>query len=143
VAIDVVIQQVEESLEPSAYRKLREVVADAYSFIRSMDANQAFATVTLEELMGDQIKRNGEGALSNASQFNPYSYNTQTGLPAGLEPGERANFLGAADGGAPTKFDRILAIKNNLVDTINDIKTIPLIEVADTPAYTDVNSVAE
>ena len=140
--VDVVIQEVKENLEPKPFRKLRDVVADAYAFIRSVEANQAFATVTLEELMGDQIKRNGESSRSNAAQYNPYSYIPGTELPAGLEPGERANFLGAADTGNPTKFDRILALKNNLTDTINDIKKLTTVEVADVGEYTDNAAIA-
>ena len=142
MAVDIVSQEVEESLEPKTYRKLRDVVADAYAFIRSVEANQAFATVTLEDLMRDQINRNGESARSNAAQYDPYSYDPVKGTPAGLEPGTRANFLGAADTGNPTKLDRILAIMNTLTATILDIKALTTIEVADAGAYTDNASIA-
>jgi hypothetical protein len=121
---DVLVSEIEESLVTDPDRALREVVSDAYAFIRSVEANQAFATVTLEALMGDQINRNGESSRSNAAQYNPYSYDSTKELPAGLEPGARANFLGAADTKNPTKFDRILAVQNNLSDTIKVLQNL-------------------
>lgn len=141
VAVDVFVQ-VEENLETKPYRKIREVIADAYTFIRAVKANEAFSNVTLEELMGDQIKRNGESARSNAAQYTPYSYDPQKGLPAGLEPSQRANFLGAADTGNPTKYDRVLAIKNSLSAVISQAKSLSPIEVAGTEDYTDAGTIA-
>jgi hypothetical protein len=100
------------------------------------------ATVTLDQLIGDQIKRNGESTDSNAAQFDPYSHDTAGNQPAGTRPQERANFLGVADGNAPRKLDRILAIKNALSDVIAEIKKAEPVEVADADEYQDASEVA-
>lgn len=109
-------------MSDEAVKKVREVLADAYSFVRSMEANASFATVTIEELMGDQIKRNGESSASNASQYDPYNYNTKKTSPASAEEAKRANFLGGSDLLRPTKLDRVLAIQNSLNSLISDLK---------------------
>lgn len=118
-------------------RRIRDVIADAYSFVRSMEANAAFATVTIEELMGDQIKRNGETSRSNSSQYDPYSYDAKKNKPASSEPSKRVNFLGGSDTYRPTKIDRILAIQNNLSAVIDQVKTLEPYEVAGAKEYTD------
>lgn len=128
--------------EPSASKKLREAVADAFSFIRSAELNQAMATVSLEQLMGDQITRNGESERSNAAQYDPYSYNPKAVEDAGKEKVERANFLGGTDTNRPTKMDRLLAVANVLSAVIEEIKTQEPIAVASPEEYTDVADVA-
>lgn len=133
-------QEGEES-NSSPSRKLREVVAEAFTFVRSMEANQAFATVTLEQLMGDQIARNGESDQSNAAQFDPYSYDPQQQEEDSSEA-ERANFLGGSDTNRPTKLDRILAITNSISGVVEEIKSLEPIEVADAEEYTDIADVA-
>lgn len=142
MSVDLVIAQVDSSLKPSAEKKLRDVVADAYSFIRGAEANQAFATVTLDTLIGEQIKRNGESSRSNSAQYDPYSYDPAKPGPSGLAPATRANFLGASDTEGPTKLDRVLAIQNNIVDTITQIKGLQLVDVADAKAYNDAAALA-
>ena len=128
---------IEENLAPSVSRRLTEVVADAYAFIRSAEANKAFATVTLEQLMQDQIDRNGETARSNAAKYNPYSYRPGSPDPSGVQPSKVTNFLGASDTGLPTKLDRILAIKNELGAVIAEIKSMAPVDVASPQEYTD------
>jgi hypothetical protein len=137
MSIDAVDPDVQENLAPSISRKLIEVVADAYSFIRSAEANAAFATVTLEALMTDQINRNGESAKSNASQYNPYAFDPSAPAPAGVMPSQPTNFLGSSDTGLPTKIDRITAIKNALTAVIQEIKLMPPVDVANAKEYTD------
>ena len=111
------VLDIEEGAEATTSRQIREVISDAYAFIMGAEANKAIATVTLEDLMEDQIKRNGESAKSNASQYNPYSYDSKD-EPAGQEPETRANFPGGADltvvtidgeevQARPTKLDRV------------------------------------
>jgi hypothetical protein len=147
-----VILDIEEGKEESTSRRVREVLSDAYSFIRSAEANKAIATVTLEDLMGDQIKRNGETDLSNASQFNPYSYDVKEDVPAGGEPEERANFIGGADisvvtidgekvQSRPTKLDSILAIQAEIESVIEEVKAATPVRVADAKTYTDAGEV--
>lgn len=139
--VDVFAKQVELNLEPNATRQFRAVIADAYSFIRSAEANQAIATVTLEQLIGDVINKNGESGDSNAEQFNPYVYDAEEKAPAGTKPEERANFLGGTDTGAPSRLDRILAIQQELSDTIRTIKEASVTQVADADEYTDKSKI--
>ena len=133
---------IDENVEEKTFRDFRRVVSDAFAFIRSAEANQALATVSLDELIGDQIKRNGESESSNAAQFNPYSHDPKEGSPAGVTTSERANFLGAADGNRPTKLDRVLAIRNALSDVITEIKNREVTEVANAEEYLDASEVA-
>lgn len=123
---DAFVDEVEEQ-QGESNRKIRrivEVVSDAFAFVRSAEANAALATVTLEELIGDQIKRNGESAKSNSNQFTPYDYESDKEAPAG-EEAPRANFLGGSDTARPTKIDFILAVQNELSAVIEDIKANP------------------
>jgi len=147
-----IVLDIEEGQEESTSRRVREVISDAYAFIVSAEANKAIATVTLEDLMGDQIKRNGESDLSNASQYNPYAYDVSKDAPAGDEPEERANYLGGADTtvvdvdgtevqSRPTKLDRILAIKAELEGVIEEVKAATPVQVADASSYTDAGEI--
>jgi len=104
-------------------RRVRLVLSDAFTFIRSAEINRAVEALTLDHLIGDQIKRNGETALSNSNSYDPYSFNPTQRTPAGLQPLDRANFLGGTDTSAPTKMDRITALKNNISATVAFIKT--------------------
>lgn len=140
--VDQFTEAVEKNLKPETSRRIREILSDAYAFIRSAESNAALATVTLEELMGDQIKRNGETAQSNAAQYNPYSFEPGKELPAGLNPTERANFLGASDTQRPTKLDQILAIQNEMNGVIEEIKQKEPVDVADAKDYSDSNQVS-
>jgi hypothetical protein len=123
-------------------RRLRAVLSDAYAFVRSAEANQALATVTLEELMGDQIKRNGDSDESSAHQYNPYAYDPDKKAPAGEGPEARANFLGGSDTNRPTKLDRLLAIQNELSAVIEDIRKTSPTDVASGGEYQDLSEVA-
>lgn len=133
---------VDQNLEPKPSKRLREAIADAFTFIRSQELNQAIATVTLEQLMGDQINRNGESERSNAAKYDPYSYDPKARESASKEKVKRANFLGGADTNRPTKLDRVLAITNALEKVIDEIKTQQPLDVAKPEEYTDVADVA-
>ena len=135
-------QVVDANVEPSPSRKLREVVGDAFSFIRGMEANSALATVTLDQLMVDQINRNGETSRSNAQQYDPYQYKPEQNAPATEVPIERANFLGGADTTRPTKLDRVLSVVNSIVDVVKEIKLKQTVDVAKPSEYTDASTVS-
>jgi polyhydroxyalkanoate synthesis regulator protein len=147
MTVNQTILDIEEGAEETTSRQIREVIADAYAFIQGAEANKAIATVTLEDLMEDQIKRNGESAKSNASQYNPYSYDSAD-EPAGEEPETRANFAGGADVSVvtvdgeevqsrPTKLDRVLAIQAELSSVIELVKTAEPTQVVDAKTYVD------
>lgn len=118
-----------------AGKNVKALLADAMTFVRSAEANQALASVTLEQLMGDQITRNGDTAGANKSQYNPYSYDPDKVPVASEEPKTVANYLGVSDTGGPTKLERVLAIQNELASTITELKKIDPAEVADPQEY--------
>jgi hypothetical protein len=116
---------------------LRRVIGDAYTAIRSDEANKALATVSLEQLIGDQILRNGDSARSNASQFDPYSLDPNKDQPASTENIVRANTPSGADTQRPTKLDRVLAIVNQFDAVVEKIKELSPTEVAEYEEYSD------
>ncbi len=142
MALDQFVEEIEKNLEPTTSRRIREILSDAYAFIRSAESNAALATVTLEELMNDQINRNGESSKSNATQYNPYSFEADKDLPAGLEPTERANFLSGSDTQRPTKLDQILAIQNELSGVIDEVKAMEPVDVASPEEHTSSDEIA-
>jgi hypothetical protein len=121
---------------PSPAKLFREVLADAFTFVRSAEANQALAAVTLDDLIEEHIGRNGESADSNAHKYNPYSYDPAASPPAGTKPPPRVAVSGTT-ATAPTRLDRITAIHNELQVVIADIRARPPVEVADAAEYTD------
>jgi hypothetical protein len=116
---------------PAIQRRILNVLADAFTFVRSVEANRAIAAVTLDQLINDQIKRNGESSDSNNSRFDPYSFDPNATPPAGNQPITAANFAGGADTNAPTKIARLLAIKNNLSAVVTELKKIPAQDLKD------------
>jgi len=127
---------------PSVSRKLRAVLADAFAFVRSVESNRALQTVTLDQLINDQIRRNGDTSRSNAAQYNPYSHDPEKVEAASAEPPKRGNFLGGADTERPTKLDRILALKEEIGATVEEVKktavlTLTAEELADGGEYYD------
>ena len=125
----------DENQKSSAPKLLREVIGDAFTFLRSYEANQAFATITLENLITDQIARNGDTARSNAAQYDPYSCNPAVEEAASGAPAERANQLGGADTKRPTKLDRVLAVMNSIQAVVTTIQTSLSIDVANPEEY--------
>ena len=132
--VDTIKLDIEDNTNPTTAKRLRLVVADAFSFIRSVEANQALAYVSLDELIQTQIERNGDTERSNASQYDPYNSIDET-APAGQKPAERANFLGVADTQRPTKLDRIIAIQIEISSVIEEVKKTKPVDVADSAEY--------
>jgi hypothetical protein len=130
--------------DPKPARRLRAAVSDAFAFVRSAEANQALATVTLEDLIGEVIARYGESDSSNASQYNPYSFDSSKTeeKPAGEQTTERVNFIGGFPLDRPTKLDRLLALENELGAIIEEIKSMEPVEVADADEYPDADDEA-
>ena len=121
---------------PGKVRQLRDVINDAFAFIRSYEANQAFATVTIEQLMNDQIARNGESGDSYSAKYDPYTYDPAKTQPASQTPTGLSNNLSGSDTERPTRYDRITAIMNNIQAVVDDIKKTPPVAVASASEYT-------
>jgi len=105
-------------------RRVLEVISDAFAFVRSAEANAALATVTLEELINDQILRNGETEKSASNKFTPYSYDSGKETPAGVSA-PRVNLASGVDTSRPTKIDFITAVQNELSAVIEEVKANP------------------
>lgn len=122
--------------------RFRNVLADAFSFVRSVEVNKALSVVSLEDMMNEQISRNGESSKSAGKKYDPYTYRTEEDLastnvqPVILE-GDPGNFITGTEGLNPTKMDRLTALKNSIdaaVDSIMKINPGDLID-AENSAY--------
>jgi len=133
---------IKDNTKPSASKRLTQAVGDAFAFIRSAEANAALATVTLEQLIGDQVNRNGESQRSNSAKYDPYSYDPDKKAAASSTPLKPANIPSGSDTSRPTKLDSVLAIKNTLSDVIKEIKDLQPVDVATPTEYTDTADVA-
>lgn len=131
----------EETPKPLKTQKIRRIIGDLFTFVRSQEANQAVQAVTIEQLLQAQIKRNGDQESSNARQYNPYSHTPGEEQPASDQPLARANFLGGSDVTLPTKLDRVLALRNEVKDLVKTVKAIPLQEINEDNRLPDDQSV--
>lgn len=131
--------KIKENTTPTQSRKLRQVLADTFTFIRSREANQALAAVTFEQLMGDQIQRNGETDASNSSQYTPYAFDPDKPLPAGVAPAKRVNFVGGADTTRPTKIQMIQAMQTEVKAVVDEIMKTEMALVVDYAEYANEN----
>jgi predicted transglutaminase-like cysteine proteinase len=114
--------------------EMNKALADAFSFVRSQEANQALAGVTLDQLIAEQIARNGESSASQKSVYNPYSYDTASDaepesspVSSEVSPAFVTGVNAQVKDGvllAPTKLTRLEAIKETLNEAINSIKDI-------------------
>jgi hypothetical protein len=130
-------KDVEQAQEKKQSTYIRRILADAYAFVRSAELNRAIATVTIEDLMEDQIKRNGESGQSNYAKYNPYIYDPDNPPPKGTEGAEPTNFLSGTDTSRPPKIVYIQALKNELTAVIKEVKSKDPIEIANSGEYVD------
>jgi hypothetical protein len=124
----------------SSSRRVKELLGDAFAFVRSAELNKAMSAVTIDDLIVDQIKRNGETATINKYSFNPYSYNPAAAPPAGLIPEGAANFLSGADTRRATKLELITALNNEIVLLVDEMLRTPVQQLVDTDDYIEILS---
>lgn len=124
-------------------RAMRLLIADAFSFVRSQEINQALASVTLDQLMSEQIARNGESSDSERSVYNPYAYDTKADSETPASTGSSLvspSFVTGVSAQAtedgkvitPSKLARLEAIKATLNEAINsyaEVTQTSLIEI--------------
>jgi hypothetical protein len=110
-------------------RRFEAQISDVFAFVRSQEVNRALAAVTQEQLLQEQILRNGESSASRASEFNPYAYNPSAPQLGTRQPLGRANYAGGADVNQPTKIERIQALASQLEDLIEGVKKMTPEEV--------------
>lgn len=95
-----------------------------YTFVRSQEANRAVQSVTFNQLLAEQLQRNGETERLNKAANNPYSLDPDKIEPATSIPLARANFLSGTDTGNLTKLDRVVYLKNAISDLVDTVKGI-------------------
>lgn len=103
-------------------RQIRRGLADAFAFVRSSEANRRIQAVTFNQLLAEQLQRNGETERLNKASNNPYSYDPEANEPASTIPLARANFLSGTDTNNMTKLDRVVFIKNAIGDLVETVK---------------------
>jgi|SRR6185295_13443185 len=123
-------------------RTITNILADAFAFVRGQEINKSIAAVTLEELLEEQILRNGETGASKSSQFDPYAFDPSAPVLGTKAPLPRANFAGVSNVNQPTKMDRLIALQAGLEAAIKQIKDTP-IDTVNAPALEDLGSVLE
>ena len=128
--------------KPSPVYQLEAAIGDAFTFIRSTEANQSLATVSLDDLIQGQIARNGTTQQSQAGRYNPYSYDPTKAAPAGTSAQTKApqllgNYASGTDTNRPTKMDRVTALVNNIRAVVKAIQSMPVVEVAPPEGYAD------
>jgi hypothetical protein len=103
-------------------RQLRQVLSDAFAFVRSQEINKAINDLSFDDLIEVHIRRNGETNLSAAKRLDPYGFDPDA--PSSARPLEEpgVGFLSGTDLSAPTKLDRVLSLKNAIKDTVDAIK---------------------
>jgi len=129
--------EIDASVAQKPSRRFRAIIADAFAFIRGVESNRGLSATTLEELITDQIKRNGESNRNNAAQYNPYSYTPGQERPASEDTVTRVNFLGGSDTGGPTKLDKLTTLKNELDAAVDELLKLEPLDVADKQEYND------
>ena len=129
-----------------AVARLRLVLNDAFAFVRGAELNKEFSSVTIEDLMSEQISRNGESSKSKTGEYDPYS--TEVAPPPASEdtPEVQAeedpgNYITGTEALNPTKVDRLMALKNEIADTVEAVKVYDPTEIADAEDYADAESV--
>lgn len=126
-------------------RQIRRGIADAFSFVRSQEANRRIQSVTFNQLLAEQLQRNGETERLGKAINNPYSYDPETAEPASAIPVSRANFVGGTDTGNMTKLDRVVYLRNAISDLVDTVKSIDPEEIVapdltDTPEEGDITT---
>lgn len=125
--------------------KLRAVIGDAITFVRSAEINQALSSVTIEDLMAEQIARNGESKKSEERKYDPYGFvagkpqdasNDFASVSKSSPPG---NFVSGTNIDNPTKIDRLMAIKNQIEGTVEAMRSYDPKELADVEDYSDAS----
>lgn len=106
-----------------AQLNFRRTLADAFTFVRSREANRAIATVTVEQLAVEQIARNGETDLSQANTNNQ-EYDPTAAVPASTDPINTVSFVSGSDINLPSKVDRIRALRDQLVQSLRVVRSI-------------------
>jgi len=124
----------------SSSRKVKELLGDAFAFVRSAELNKAISSITIEELMDDQIKRNGETAAVSKYGFNPYSYDPAAPPPEGVLPEGPANFLSGADTRRATKLEAMTALHNEIILLVDEMLRTPVQQLVDTDDYLEILS---
>lgn len=119
--------------EKAENKRLRSILNDA---VRSYEATANLAKATLEDLMAEQVARNGSSKASDKEKYNPYA------VPTVEEDGSNSEstpevpdypttgvFVSGTPASNPTKMDRLLAMKNEVDAAVESAKKfVPEVE---------------
>lgn len=121
-----------------AQRRIRETIGSVYAFVRSREANRALASVTFEQLIAEQIARNGEteSLNKNATSDSATPEGTQ---PATQTPINTTNFVSGTDINIPSKIEQLDALQSELEGLVEVIKQLDPDELRD-PVQEDEES---
>jgi hypothetical protein len=130
-----------------AVARLRLVLNDAFAFVRSAELNKELSSVTIEDLMSELIARNGESDKSKSGEYNPYSTGGEETVasedtPETQTPVDPGNYITGTEALNPTKMDRLMALKDEIADTVAAVKAYDPSEIADAEDYTDAETVS-
>lgn len=105
-------------------RRFTRIIADAYAFVQSQEANKAISAVTYEQLVSEQISRNGDPLDSRTNANTPYSFDPTETIAASDDGLGRANFIGGSDIRQGTRLDRLTQLRRELDGAIDQIQEI-------------------
>lgn len=103
-------------------RRIRLILSDTFSFVRGMEANKGIAAVSMNQLIREQILRNGTTLDAASSQYDPYLIDFAKVSEASKLAVDPINPVSGSDMNQPTKCDRIRAIQTQLETTIEEVK---------------------
>jgi hypothetical protein len=114
-------------------RRFRLLINDAFALVRSLEIRRALEAAGWEELIQEQITRNGDTQRSRDALYNPYAFNPDEQAPIGgaappvEEQGAQGhgNYLSGTAINNPTKMDRLVALEAEISEAVDDIKNTP------------------
>jgi hypothetical protein len=116
-------------VEKAENRRLRAILNDAFAFVRGYEATETIAQVTLEDLIAEQVARNGSSEASNKEKYNPYAIPTaeedeaNSGTTPEVEDYQTTGvFVSGTEISNPTKMDRLVALSNEIEAAVKSAK---------------------
>lgn len=115
--------------EKAENRRLRAILNDAFAFVRAYEATQVIYEATLEDLMAEQIARNGSSEVSAKEKYNPYAIPTAEADEASSGSTPEVSdyqttgvYISGTELSNPTKMDRLMALKNEIDAAVQSAK---------------------
>lgn len=120
-------------------KRIRATIGSVYAFVQSREVNRALSSVSIEQLMVEQILRNG--STDNAKKYETSSSATtdeNNRTPATQVPINTSNFVSGTDAYSASKIEQLNSLQSELNGLIDVIKNIDPIQILD-PREEDEN----